>query len=291
MDAAAFVFYMPAVINRYYDGSLAPEDGIGMGLDSFLSRLTREAVTPDFKFRLSKNMLASLLTFLDILDTDGSDPKFEKIVKGLGVDYPQRPLYDHFMDAIYGDDLPRAESTAREMQAQGVIDLGDLSRKYPDSPLSEYIAWRRFEAVEILLRHGAMLNYENSGSTAVYDLIDSDDHTPESEMIRYLVLFSLYNINWEVRSINRWTALHLASCRGLLDVVKYLVEHGANINAQEDIDNYETPLQTAMFSKRYAVAKYLLDSGADPYVINCDGRHLMGGMGFKNVDALRAFIA
>lgn len=236
-------------------------------------------------------MLASLLTFLDVVDTDGKDPLFEKVVTALGVAYPQKPLYDHFMDAIYGDDLPCAEEVARDMQVQGLIDLGDSESQFPDSPVAEYIDWDKYAAVEILLRYGATLNYEDGrGGTAFSALIDAFYKRSENDMLKYLELFSLYHINWELRSFNRWTSLHLACVRGLFEVVKYLVDHGADINAQDDVDNYETPLQQAIYFKQFAIALYLLDRGADPCVINRDGRHLLGGLGLHNANELRTFI-
>ena len=205
MTPEAFIFYIPAIINRVYDGNLDVERS--MALDYMLSRLAREAGDSHFNMLLSKDMLTALLTFLDIIDKDGSDPQFEKIVTALGFFYPQKPLYDHFMDAIYGKEFGEAKAIAQEMKRQGVIDLGDTSSNSSDSPLEEYIAWDKFEAVEILLRHGATLNYESLGDTAVETLIETAENRSISETIRYLDLFAQYGINWELRGMNSWPSL------------------------------------------------------------------------------------
>ena len=63
---------------------------------------------------------------------------------------------------------------------------------------------------------------------------------------------------------DRWTALHLASCAGYLDIAKLLVNWGATV----DIRNGEkqTPLAlTSHFSSRFGhldVSRVLLDHGA-----------------------------
>lgn len=58
------------------------------------------------------------------------------------------------------------------------------------------------------------------------------------------------------------TALFLAAYRGRMDVVKLLVEHGADVNAKDDGDS--TPLQDAAWSGQTEVVRYLLEQGAEP---------------------------
>lgn len=54
--------------------------------------------------------------------------------------------------------------------------------------------------------------------------------------------------------------LREASERGYLDIVKYLVEKGANIN---DVDIYTKPLSLASENGHLDVIKYLVENGAD----------------------------
>lgn len=56
-----------------------------------------------------------------------------------------------------------------------------------------------------------------------------------------------------------WTALHHACHCGQLDVVKLLVENGAEIDAQAI--NGGTPLMRAVESSREAIVSYLISKG------------------------------
>jgi hypothetical protein len=62
--------------------------------------------------------------------------------------------------------------------------------------------------------------------------------------------------------------LHLASCRGEFDMVRALVEGGADVNARS---RGEVPLTCAAAHGHTGVISALLDAGADPDATNADG--------------------
>ncbi|KAK6455624.1 uncharacterized protein RJT20DRAFT_97227 [Scheffersomyces xylosifermentans] len=69
-----------------------------------------------------------------------------------------------------------------------------------------------------------------------------------------------------------FTCLHEAALEGHTEVVRFLIEHGANVNAKADAaGDSETPLIDAAENKHYEVVKLLLDNGADPSIYNIDG--------------------
>lgn len=71
--------------------------------------------------------------------------------------------------------------------------------------------------------------------------------------------------------VNRpgWTPLHYAAAGGQLDMVKFLVEENAYLDAQSPNDT--TPLMMAARQKFPSIAEYLVAQGADPTLRNQAG--------------------
>ncbi|MHB9146957.1 MAG: ankyrin repeat domain-containing protein [Candidatus Amoebophilus sp.] len=64
--------------------------------------------------------------------------------------------------------------------------------------------------------------------------------------------------------------LHIAVLMGDIEEVKSLLEHGADVHAQNK--NGSTPLHVAAWFNKLEVAKFLLEQGADIHVTNAYGQ-------------------
>ena len=66
-----------------------------------------------------------------------------------------------------------------------------------------------------------------------------------------------------------WMAVHYAARWGNITMVKFLIDHGADINSKTN--SKETILHKCARWDRIDIAIYLLELGANPYIKNLDG--------------------
>ncbi|CXI52726.1 ankyrin, putative [Plasmodium berghei] len=109
-----------------------------------------------------------------------------------------------------------------------------------------------------------MDNIENVSSIAPFDLesIHLASNDGNIELIKYL-LKSGIDINSKTK-IRKYTALHICASKGDIKTVKFLVNNNADINALTY--NNETALWFASISNHLNVCKYLLQNGALSYL-------------------------
>ena len=109
------------------------------------------------------------------------------------------------------------------------------------------------------------------------------------EIVRALIEAGA-DVNIE-RDINRGTPLHIACFRGHLDIVRALIEAGADVNVASDTQN-DTPLQIASFNGHIDLVRALIAAGADINAVgpnNITALSLAKSRGHTNV--VRALIA
>jgi len=86
---------------------------------------------------------------------------------------------------------------------------------------------------------------------------------------------------------NGWNALQWASAKGNVEIIRYLIKKGANINSKAETDNNQTSLHLSLFLNKREAARILVDFGADinkpdlwgstplEYAINLEDRDLI----------------
>jgi len=133
------------------------------------------------------------------------------------------------------------------------------------TPLLTAIGFGNAELVEFLLQHGADPNAPvDDGYTCLLTAAQSDK--PNSVDIVEALLRGRADIYKS--GINGWTPLHMAANCGNLKKAELLLNAGADVNRQTEIDGGNTPLMEAARGGHASMAQFLLDHGADPSIRN-----------------------
>ncbi|XP_073442034.1 poly [ADP-ribose] polymerase tankyrase-2 isoform X1 [Dendrobates tinctorius] len=210
-----------------------------------------------------------------------------------------------------------------------VINVADL---WKFTPLHEAAAKGKYEICKLLLQHGAdstkknrdgntALDLVKDGDTDIHDLLRGDaallDAAKRGCVARVKKLCTLENVNCRDTQGRHSTPLHLAAGYNNLEVAEYLLQHGADVNAQDkggliplhnaasyghvDVaallikfnacvnatDKWAfTPLHEAAQKGRTQLCALLLAHGADPTLKNQEGQTSLDLVGADDVRAL-----
>lgn len=141
--------------------------------------------------------------------------------------------------------------------AQGRGQRGGLGgASGPDGQLWQAAYDGDLEGVKSAVTQGASINAKGKGGFSALLAASRNGHF---EVVKYLVEHGA-----EVDGRDNFrdkTALLAAAFDGHYDIVKYLHEHGASINVQAV--NGWTPLHDAAYIGNFEIVKYLVDEGAD----------------------------
>ena len=130
------------------------------------------------------------------------------------------------------------------------------------SPLYYAIESKNPDLVEVLINKGADINSngDNFDEPTLFRAVKSGNKTIVSLLIDENVLFISYH---------GYSPLHLAIEKGCLDIAKFLIEKGMNINAKDNSGN--TPLHIAAKNNDSSLIELLLEKGADYNIPNQNG--------------------
>ena len=148
----------------------------------------------------------------------------------------------------------------------------DINAKRDDlwTPLHLALHSRKLKAARILLNHHANVNARTNDGQAPLHLLSKwepcqdEDDAPD---IAHQLLECGANVN--EKDNDNATPLHLASYHQRVEIVRVLLDHGANIDMEDDLG--KTALQIAIMGNGYdqgdgiGVARLLLAHGAEEY--------------------------
>lgn len=120
------------------------------------------------------------------------------------------------------------------------------------------------EIVKKFLENGFNVNTQNQGGQTLLMLAGFNGHT---DMCGYLIK---KGIHIETRDSDGRTALMYTSTGPFAQTIEFLLKKGADANAVDTKEHW-TPLMFAAAEGQYEVVKLLLDAGADTTIKDVDG--------------------
>ena len=129
------------------------------------------------------------------------------------------------------------------------------------TPLTEAVDKMHIEALLVLLEHNADINLPNiDGKTPLYwTLSESSSNGRFVDVVRLLLE---HGADPNVCTNHHTTTLHEASSRGLVEAARLLLIHGAKVDEKDG--SGRTPLQVAGLKRRDEMTKVLVEYGAVP---------------------------
>jgi hypothetical protein len=175
--------------------------------------------------------------------------------------------------------MSTADEEVAALQAAIAADASIVHRALPDGemPLISAVQRKHWGALEVLLRAGAETDEKqvdgfNAGFTAAH-LCAAGGHADALRLLHKHAADPMLMVN-AGRSSDHWRPLHCcAAAPGTSDALRFLVAHGAAVNAKAKDGN--TPLVSLAGLGRYKDVAYLLAHGAAPAFADADGNTLM----------------
>jgi len=156
----------------------------------------------------------------------------------------------------------------------GATVNSDSGNGFGNTPMHTATRAGSLSIVKYLMEHGGDVNVVNNrGSTPLHfccflcNKKDKDDHDDEVDYDVFLKIASFLitnGIEVDRRDLNGYTALHVASQRGCLKMVRLLLDSGASLECKTSVDEKgrggRTPAEMAQFGDQNEVYHFLCNA-------------------------------
>lgn len=136
----------------------------------------------------------------------------------------------------------------------------DMKDRYGRTALQYAVLGGHYDAFVVLFRAGANIHVQNSFKSSTVHLAAFWNRT---QMVKLMVTAGRLDIN-ATSKFNGYTMLHAAAINCNLDLVQFLVQHGADVNKKGS--SQKTALKEAMAVNAAESIDLLLQFGADPSI-------------------------
>jgi len=138
-------------------------------------------------------------------------------------------------------------------------------------PLWRATANNNQEITKLLLENGATVDLENKTSSGSLTSLIYPSQEGYFEIVKLLVDHGA-DINYN--AFKGFTPIRIAARNGHLNIIKYLAEHGAKIDVKAE--DGATPLEHAASKGHYDVVRFLIDKGANVNTVDKEGDFPLG---------------
>lgn len=228
-------------------------------------------------------------TLVDFLLAQGLDPNGDPQIA-------YRPLYSALQRySFYSpEELASRRRIVDKLLAAGADPR--LLDAPPDSALASAALFGDAELVEIFLAQGVVVVAPTPGESTpvVYALVRNltpyGSGLTAAETIAMLELVTAAGApvtGADATMPGNFTPLQAAAWNGSLELVEWLLAHGATVDDGYDL-NQQSPLMAAAANGHVEVAKLLLDNGADPALVDGTGNRAIDQTDSADLKALLA---
>lgn len=206
--------------------------------------------------------------------------------------YPSDEEMKNYTLFIQNGDLKNVKKYYRKF-GKGFLDTYGPWNCYIN-PLEYALCYKQYDIADFLISKGADVN--GISPSTKKEIIFSGVFSEDCEFVRYLINKKAKTTEFETplityaaflnnlpmvelildsthlvdeKDMDGYSALFIAAGNGYFEIVKYLLEHGANINSTMTLN--DTPLITAIMNEHIEVAEYLISQGADISIIDSEG--------------------